>query len=372
MKLSYAILIISILVLLAAQPSIAGPQLMVTGTNVQPEVFMKGDTGTVTLMVKNNGDSGVQVNRATMYGGAFSVMSDPYPTVGWLGAGNSISFTFTIRAGNEDGIFYPRFVLELTDGTAIRHVIPVRVESSDLTISLVKKPDYITIGRTASYTLEIGNPRPNAVSGVQVIPEGQGFEVTPTRYFIGSLESDHTASVDFQVMPERISQMRFRVIFKNGVNEHQNSLLVPVVPSENKKAAEIHVTNLVSVQEGERFRLTGDVSNAGLERANSVVIRTEAPAVPVDPFRIYVVGSLEPDDFSSFELTFRTPRSTQIPIVVEYKDAEGNRIATTSYVDVTAAPLSEEGGIISKFGLVLVWLLVIVVVIVIVYSWRRR
>lgn len=361
-----------LILLLAVQLASASAQLMVTETKVQPEVFMKGDTGTVTITVKNNGDSGVQVNRATMYGGAFSVLSDPYPTVGWLGTGNSISFTFTIRAGGEDGIFYPRFVLELTDGTTIRHVIPIQVESSDLTISLVKRPEYITIGRTARYTLEIGNPRPNAVSGIQVIPDGPGFEVTPTRYFIGNLESDRTANVEFEVIPARTSQIRFRVLFRNGVNEHQNSLLVPIVPSENKKAAEIHVTNIVTVQEGERFRLTGDVSNAGLERANSVVIRTEPPAAPVDPFRIYVVGSLEPDDFSSFELTFRTPKSTQIPLIVEYKDAEGNRIETTSYVEVNAAPLSEEGGIISRFGLILVWLLVLFVVIVIVYSWRRR
>ena len=49
--------------------------------------------------------------------------------------------------------------------------------------------------------------------------------------------------------------------------------------------------------------MTGDVYNAGLEVANSVLLTTGG-GQPVNPYRNYVVGSLQPDDFSSFELTF--------------------------------------------------------------------
>lgn len=372
MRRDLACLSALLLLLLPVVVSGAGPQIMITETSIQPAVFMKGDIGTVTVTVKNSGDSGVQVARATIYGGPFAVTSDPYPAVGWLGAGNSMSFTFTLRAGNEDGIFYPRFLLELTDGTTIRHVVPIQVESSDLTISLVKRPDYITLGRTAVYTLEVGNPRPNAVSSVQVIPEGGGFEATPTRYFIGALEPDKTAVVQFEVVPSRVTLMKLRVDFRNGVNEHQVSIMIPIVPSENRKAADLQVTNVVVTPAGDRYRLTGDISNAGLETAKSVVIRTESPAVPVDPFKLYVVGSLEPDDFSSFELTFRMPESAQVPLIVEYKDEEGNRITMNAYADVTSAPIVGEGGVLSRVGLILVWLLVLIVAIAIVYSWKRR
>ncbi|WP_369424677.1 hypothetical protein, partial [Methanothrix sp.] len=287
-------------------------------------------------------------------------------------AGNSISFTFTLRAGNEEGLFYPRFILEMSDGTTLRYVIPVQVENSDLILSVIKKPDYVNIGKTATYTFEIGNPRPNAVNSVQVIPEGQGFQVTPTRYFIGNLDSDSTARVSFDVVPERVTQLRFKVLFKNGMNEHQFSIMVPIVPSENKKAAEIQLTNIAIVQEGDRFRLTGDVCNVGLERANAVIIMTEDPAIPVDPFRTYIVGTLEPDDFSSFELTFKASGNARIPVIAEYKDDEGNRISSITFVDISVAQFIESGSQPSTIGLILVWVLVIVVIVAIVYSWRRR
>jgi hypothetical protein len=367
-----SLLIPLLVLLLFCGVQAANYQVMVLDSSTEPEVLMKGDTGIIKIRVVNNGDAGVLINRAVLFGGEFSVPSDPYPTVGWLGAGNSMDFTFTVKGGNEDGLFYPRFVLEFSDGASLRYAVPVRVDSTDLTLALEEKPEYVTIGETVEYGLLVGNPRPNGVSGVQVFPEGQGFEVTPSTQFIGALDSDEQVRVSFNITPDRITQVRFRVSYRNGITEHQSAFTIPVLPSENKKAAEPLISNIQVSQEGNIYRIIGDVTNAGLFPAKSVVIRTDTPAIPTDPYRSYVVGSLDPDDFSSFEVTFTLPRSGNVPLLVEYKDADGNRFIRQEDVKVDISPLVDEGSTLPKIGTLLVWLVVLIIGAAIVYSWRKR
>jgi len=81
------------------------------------------------------------------------------------------------------------------------------------------------------------------------------------------------------------------------------------------------------ITEGGHYKVTGDVTNAGLEDAKSVLVTSGSPAVPVDPFRVYVVGSLEPDDFSGFEVTFTAEDADFVPLLIYYKDDDGyNRL----------------------------------------------
>lgn len=347
-------------------------QVMVVETSIDPPVLMSDDTGIIKIRVVNNGDSGVSVNRATLFGGEFSVTSDPYPTVGWIGAGNYMDFTYTVTAEGKAGIYYPRFVLEYSDGTTLRYAIPVQVDTTDLTVALVEQPDYVAIGKTTEYRLLIANPRPNAVESVLVIPEGTGLEATPSRQFIGNLGSNEEVEVSFNITPERITQVKFRVVYKNGINPHDSILTLPILPTENKKGANPLISNVQVSQEGGVYRITGDVSNAGLRSAKSVVIRTEAPAIPADPFKIYVVGSLEPDDFSSFEVSFKLPSSSSVPLIVEYKDDDGNKLFSQTDVDVDVSPLSDQTTSLPVIGTILVWLLVLVIGAAIIYSWRKR
>jgi len=41
-----------------------------------------------------------------------------------------MSFTFTIRAGAPDGIYYPEFSLQYPEGTSLRYPVPVKVDST--------------------------------------------------------------------------------------------------------------------------------------------------------------------------------------------------------------------------------------------------
>jgi hypothetical protein len=378
MKLHY-LLVISLICAVAAligPVSAAEADVTVTSSSLDPSVLMKGDTGTLTVTIKNNGADPVVIRSARLYNDGVVATSDPYPAVGELGAGNNKTFTFTVRADGGEGTFYPKFVVDFRDGGTLRYQVPVLVENTPLSASVIGKPDAFAQGRKADITILVGNPRPNAASGVQVVPQGTGFTVTPTGGFIGALAPDGSSTVRFNLTPTAETDVAFQVIWRNGINTHTADLTLPITFSEDKRQADPVVTNVEVTPIAGGYRIVGDVMNAGLESARSVLVTTGAPAAPTDPFRVYVVGTLDPDDISSFEVTFRADGGAkEIPVVVEYRDDDGNRYTATTMVEVggvAATPLEESDGGIPPLGVVVIMLAAVGVFGSIYYSWRRK
>ena len=296
-----------------------------TSVAVEPAVLMPGDTGFVTVAVQNTGSSTLPLGGARLYEDGVVPTSEPYPSVGALGAGLNRTFTFAVRADASNGTYYPRFSLDLRENGTLTHPVPVRVDGTPLGVSVFERPETFSGSRTAGITVLVANPRSNAASGVQVVPQGSGFTVTPGSAFIGTLEPDASGTVVFNLTPAAETNVTFRVVWRNGINTHTADLVLPVTFGEDKKQADPVITNVEVVMEGDIYRATGDVMNAGLEPARSVVISPGAPATPTDPYRVYVVGTLDPDDISAFEVTFRAGAGVEeIPLVVEYRDDDGN------------------------------------------------
>ncbi|NTV00276.1 MAG: hypothetical protein HGA55_04030 [Methanoregulaceae archaeon] len=133
------------------------------------------------------------------------------------------------------------------------------------------------------------------------------------------------------------------------------------------------LTNIVVEYENKHYIMTGDVYNAGLEVANSVLLTTRSPTTPVDPYRNYVVGSLQPDDFSSFELTFTISNVSEIPVAIEYRDIDGNPFEKVSMVSIPPKNTKDEEG----SGIALPVIVIIVVSAAVIggaiwYSWKKR
>ena len=97
--------------------------------------------------------------------------------------------------------------------------------------------------------------------------------------------------------------------------------------------------------EADAYRATGDVMNAGLEPARSVIISPGPPAAPTDPFRGYVGGTLDPDDISAFEMTFTTDGTVEeIPLVIGYRDDDGNPYTVTRPISLENRTAEETAG----------------------------
>jgi hypothetical protein len=351
----------------------AAAQVAVTSVSINPEVFIEDDIGIVTIEITNNGAESVAIRRATLYAGDVTVLSQPYDTTTVIGAGNKMKFSFTIQADVLPGIYYPFFSLDFRDAGYLRYPIQIRVDNQPLTIAVLNKPDVFSEGRKDRVDILVGNPRDNPVSGTVVHFLGEALDPTPSSYFIGNLNPDQSQQVSLNITPQMPTDLEIVVDYKNGINDHANSLILPVNFGESKTEANPVLTNLVVDYESGHYVLTGDVYNAGLEVANSVVLTTRGMAVPIDPYRNYVVGSLQPDDFSSFELTFTAYNVTEIPIAIEYRDIDGNPYVKESRVSIPPRNTTNQQGP----GITLPIIVIILISAAVIggavwYSWKKR
>jgi len=363
------------LILFAVPPvGAAAADVTVTSIRLSPPVLSQGDTATLTITLTNGGSNAVGVKRVFLLGVPQTVipLNDPYQTVGDIGAGTSRTFTFLLRADGPDTTYYPTFVVDYRDEGSLNQPVPVEVNSRELTLSLQVRPETFSKDRQELVVVRVGNPRSNTVNGVTLSGEGAGVEVIPATYFIGDLAPDRVATVSLNVTPYEDSTLTFRLKYSNGVNLHSRELILPLRLDDNLKKADLVASNLVVQTVEGRYQLTGDVSNAGLEAANAVTVTVGGNAVPVDPYRSYVIGSLEPDDFASFELSFTAEAPGEIPLLLQFKDSDG-RITTTAIpvrLDTSTGTGSAEGWPLPLVAIAVAAM--VVVAGIVAYSWKRR
>ncbi len=376
MKLSHLFIIAVLLAagFLIPAASAGTADVTVTSYQIDPPSLMRWDTGTLTVTVKNNGAESVAIRSARLFGDDIQVLSDAYSSVGDIGAGTTKEFTFTVRANAPDATYYPKFVIDFRDGGSLRYPIPVRVENTGVQVAVAAQPSAFAEGREADVTLTIGNPRSTRVTGVTVVPEGDGFTSTPSSAFVGTLDPDQAARVIFNLTPNTPTDIAFRVIFRNGVNTHETVLTLPIAFTSDKRRAVPVLTNIEVEPVAGGYRVTGDVTNAGLESARSVIVTSGEPATPIDPFRVYVVGTLDSDDFSSFEVTFRAETgATEIPLVIEYRDGDGNVYTEQAMVNIgtTTVLPQQQNETLPGVAIAVLALVAIGIAGAVIYSWRR-
>jgi len=348
-------------------------QIEVSSVDINPGVFFEGDTGIVTIEIVNNGQDSVAIRRATMYDADISILSSSYDTTTNVGAGNRMLFTFTIKADVPPGIYYPSFSLDFRDAGYLRYPVQVRVENDPLEISVLNKPDSYSVGRKEQIDIMVGNPRDNSVGSVIVHFRGAALDPAPSSSFIGTLDPDQARKVSLNITPQESTKLDIIVDYKNGINPHSSLVSLPIVFGESKKQADPILSNILVEYENGKYTLTGDVTNAGLEVANSVVLSVGDGAQPVNPYREYVVGSLQPDDFSSFEITFLAENTSQVQVNVKYRDVDGNPYQrATPIVIPPKNSVKERSSGISPPIIAVILVSVAVIGGAIWYSWKKR
>ncbi len=329
----------------------AAGKVYVDNVSYDPNAFFSGDIGTATYTVKNgNTDLGVVVNHATLTDASqkFSMIGGDYQSSAQIGPGQSHTFTFTVRADGSDGIYYPVFSISFRDADNLFAREMVRIDNTPLLLTVKDKPDAFMAGKKKTVYLEVANPRGNAVENVVLEVSGQGAEISPSRIYIGSIGPGKTAEVNFSITPESETPVLMTLHYDNGNNPHEVTKELPIIFGIDKKAAEPVMSNVQVKSMGGTWHVTGDVNNAGLETANTVIVTSLSPAVPEDPYKVYVVGALKPDDFGSFEITFTADGVETVPVKLSYKDADGNVYDTIQDVRIssglTLTTTSDSGG----------------------------
>jgi hypothetical protein len=310
-------------------------QVVVSKVTIDPAVMMDGDTGSITVTVMNTGTAAVDINRATLYPDGINLLNEAaYETLVTLGPDNSRDFTFQVQATGTGGLYQPRFYLDFRGSGSLNYYVPLKIDNAGLQVSVIDAPDFFSTGRKDQITLLLGNPRDNNLTGIVVSPNGQGVRTVQSNYFIGDLGPGKSTDVVFDVIPSQTTTLTFHTSYRNGINAHATDTEVPIQIDDSRRSADLIINNVKLTSTAGSYELDGDITNGGLDDAKSIMVTVKDPARPVDPYPSYVVGGLAVDDFSSFSVTFTAPALTSVPVLVTWKDSDGNSYQNTIDVNL--------------------------------------
>jgi hypothetical protein len=346
---------------------IAAGNVYVSNITYDPGTFFTDDTGTITVFVTNgNSDQSVVVNHVTIGDKDITLLSSPYDSSANIGPLQKQPFAFTVTARSGDGTYYPTFSLSFRDAGSLYQRAPVLVDNTPLELTIIDKPDTFAQGKKETIHVQVANPRKNDVRNVMLDITGTGITAAPEKNFIGNLASGSKMQVNFTITPELEKTLILTGNYNNGNNPHKVRIYLPITFGIDKKQANPVVSNVLVKSEGGIYHITGDVNNAGLETANTVMVTSLSPAIPQDPYKTYVVGALKPDDFGSFEVTF-TANSTTIPLQLSFKDADGNLY--TSVQDVKISALAANSTANGGTGLLFPLIAIVIVISACIGGW---
>jgi hypothetical protein len=372
-------------------------QVVVSKVTIDPQDLMVGDTGTITVTVENTGTEAVDINRATLYTDGINLLNaGAYDARVTLGPGNSKDFIFFVTATGQGGLYQPRFYIDFLGSGFLSYLFPLRIDNTGLQVSVIDAPDFFSTGRKDEITLLIGNPRDDNLTSITVTPQGEGVKTIQSNYFVGDLGPGKSTQVVFDVIPSQATTLTFHTSYRNGFNVHGTDTQFPIQIDNSRRSADLVINNVKLTQSAGSYELDGDITNGGLDDAKSVVVTVGDPARPADPYPSYVVGGLAVDDFSSFSVTFTAPALTSVPVLVQWKDSDGNSYRETIDVNLRTVgtgtstgstgsqlnsgprggggPLGFFGGGRTGFQIPIVPIIVIVVIAVavaLVIAWRK-
>jgi hypothetical protein len=326
----------------------AASLVYVTSAKIDPEVFYPYEQGTITVILTNSGTSSVGLSNPDILSDKVHIINkDSWNTMSFIGPGSTITYSFLVKVDPPDGTYFPLFTVATQTGGSIHYPLIIKVDSADVQAGISQKPDTFARSTKDTVNVSIINPRAAAIKNIIITPSGEGIEVSPSQKYVSVLNGQSSVEIPFSVTPNQDSNLIFHISYQNGDNDHTTEVILPIVLGENKKAALPIVNNVELTSAGASYTLKGDINNAGLTDAKSMVVTVGTPAKAVEPYAQYAIGSLAADDFSSFEITFTTTDLSSVPLVITWKDKDGNSFSVTKNLTLRTSSGSSSTGTVS-------------------------
>ncbi len=231
----------------------------------------------------------------------------------------------------------------------------------------------------ATITLDIVNTRANDVTSVIAKPVGDGVVFTPSEVFVGTItagnRSTATFTLDTMGSSSGVKDVSFSASYFNGDNLHQSaevSTTINVVEQSSLLLTAIEIEDI-----GTKYSITGDINNVGTTDAKNVMVSVvESDDVePIQPYANYFIGTLEADDFSSFELSARVSSDiTSIPVLIEFRNTDNAYTSITETIDLGSNSIIGSGSSDGMSPIVIGAIVIsaIAIIGIIGYSWKKR
>ena len=372
-KLLFATAVIALVFIGAGSAAtITEPSYSIQSLTVTPGTLLPGESGQLQFTIQNAGLTPLVIDKISVTDSE-NVISVKHPAItslGAIGAGKSLTITLPISAKDVDGTFYPTLYVDFKYDSAtnlqytyLKYPFAVTVDSKSVSLSVTERPEVFEPDTTQIVGLSIGNLRANQIDSVVVTASGEGVSCEEGMVFAGAIAPGASSDVFLTVITsEKTESINLDVSYKNGANWHTDTLTIPVEGGELKTGAELFVNNIEITSGASYTTITGDVNNAGLQTAKGLVVSLNG-AEPLQPYPVFVVGSLDADGLSEFELTFTNPESDSLDLIFTYKDDNGNTYVQEETVSISAvqsAGSAVSGGNPLAAGIAVVLLILII------------
>ena len=293
------------------------PTVTITDYTVSPSVLMPGSQGTITIIVKNTAtsaqvseksgqlsdstyatvkttDINVNLDNVKLEGNGINVLSSDFDRVGAIGPGQSVQFTFSIKAPSKSGIYYPEVWIDTAGGKSVKYPIPVNVN----TALGIQKKAILIMDSTLTGSLNPGDEIPVRITisntgdmlsdDVTLTIENGTSMVAPKntdRYHLGSILPGQNKTFDLVLLSDKkmiAGLVRIPVTIRynaiDGIAMTQSTGID--VPFKGK--AELGFvsvdTNPSRLSEKTPFDLTVRIENTGTGEAKQVSAKVDLPS----------------------------------------------------------------------------------------------
>jgi len=338
--------------------------------DVSPAVLESGKMQTLTIELRNLGER-------TLENVTVGIVSDKTP-ITILGVGEQ--FIGSIEPYGTEIVQFSLYVEESAENSG--YTLPISVfyqkkweiieYNTTIGIEIIGKkpvlrvnagPVAMRIGEEKDVKIELVNVGNEAARDVECSLSSDSVSLlSPSSSFIEELLPGEDRVVTYTVTSNT-----------SGVH----SLLLNFTYNNTSKSARINckvtgkpdlaLAGLEINKNGSICEITGNIANVGMDNALYVVLSV---GDGVYPYKDYFVGTLEPNDFASFEL-HSSASAQKIPIKIVYRDVFNNRIDENRYVEIEVESSAEKSSEPPLWIYLLIAIIAIFIVGIIAYSWTR-
>ncbi|HJJ28261.1 MAG TPA: hypothetical protein O0X70_02590 [Methanocorpusculum sp.] len=359
------------------------PGLTISAVTLYPGTLMPGESGTATVTLTNSGEYTLYLDGFIVYSSTGVKLTCYDQSLGILNPKDQIPVSFAVQAGDTCGTFYPYVTVNYmaNTGEENRHFyakipVPVTIDDKSVAISVLNRPDAFQPDTTQTLSLVIGNLRANDIEGVELTATGKGVTTREGKVFVGKIEANSSLESKITILTtEETDEVTLTAAYRNGPTWHEEHITLPINAGISRTGADLVINN-IEVKQGTTYTtVNGDVNNAGLTTAKSVIVTTSG-TTEAGPYYEYVVGSLDTDGLSEFTVTFTTDEPT-VNLLISYKDAEGNTYIQTKKVTLNSTGSKNQSASASSDGaspvlpIILILLAAVLIAVVGIIAWKK-
>jgi hypothetical protein len=192
------------------------------------KISISGSTS-ITLSVVNNFEASVDAVKVEPIEVEGLNISPKSFFIGSVDSDSNEDVSFSINPSSK-GEFNLSFIVSYKNGENAHNSsleLPIEIiDSLDVAPVIYSVPSLVGKGESARIRLEIYNAKDEEITGVIVTPFNTDLSVSPSQYFIGSMDSDDVFSASFEADTSNLAigenySIDFKVSFKQGENYYE-------------------------------------------------------------------------------------------------------------------------------------------------------